>query len=76
MSNLALLFIGFVVTLIVAGSLTLLFWAEVQDGRDEEARLERERDLGDSQVLILQAAGANVVPLEAPRSETLRRGAA
>ena len=76
MSNLALLFVGFFVTLMVAGSLSLLFWAAVLDGREEDKRLDRERELADTQVVILEPAAANVVPVEALGSEPLTRGAA
>lgn len=76
MSNVALLVVGFFVTLMVAASLSMLFWAAVLDGRDEDARLDRERKSADAQVVTLEPGGAKVVPLPATGGDPLTRGAA
>lgn len=44
MSNLGLFVVGTLVTLLVTGSMALLFYGAVLDGRDEQARLDAERD--------------------------------
>ena len=44
MSNLGLFVAGTLVTLLVTASMALLFWGAVLDGRDEQARLDAERD--------------------------------
>jgi hypothetical protein len=44
MSNLGLFIVGALVTLLVTGSMALLFWGAVLDGRDEQARRAAERD--------------------------------
>ena len=44
MSNLGLFVAGTIVTLLVTASMALLFWGAVLDGRDEQARLDAERD--------------------------------
>jgi hypothetical protein len=44
MSNLGLFIVGTLVMLLVTGSMALLFWGAVLDGRDEQARRSAERD--------------------------------
>jgi len=44
MSNLGLFIVGTLVTLLVTGAMALLFYGAVLDGRDEQARLDAERD--------------------------------
>ena len=44
MNNLGLFVVGTLVTLLVTGSMALLFYGAVLDGRDEQARLDAERD--------------------------------
>ncbi len=44
MNNLGLFVAGTLVTLLVTTSMALLFWGAVLDGRDEQARLDAERD--------------------------------
>ena len=44
MSNLGLFVVGTLVTLLVTGAMALLFYGAVLDGRDEQARLDAERD--------------------------------
>jgi hypothetical protein len=44
MSNLGLFIVGTLVTLLVTGSMALLFWGAVLDGRDEQTRRAAERD--------------------------------
>jgi len=44
MSNLGLFVVGALVTLLVTGSMALLIYGAVLDGRDERARLDAERD--------------------------------
>jgi len=44
MSNLGLFIVGTLVTLLVTGAMALLIYGAVLDGRDEQARLDAERD--------------------------------
>ena len=78
MSNLALLTIGLFVTLMVAGSISLLIWGAILDGRDEDERLarEREREPAEAEVVRLETVPGNVVSLDAFDGGPLTRGAA
>ena len=44
MNTLGLFVVGMLVTLLVTGSMALLIYGAVLDGRDEMARLDAERD--------------------------------
>ena len=44
MSQVGLFVAGTLVTLLVTASMALLVWGAVLDGRDEQARLDAERD--------------------------------
>lgn len=60
MSNLAVFAVGLLVTLMVAGAMTLLIWGAVIDGReDEERRADNEQSAGgDAEIGRLGVAGA------------------
>lgn len=45
MSNVAVFAVGLLVTLLVAGAMTLLIWGAVIDGREEDERLAENEHL-------------------------------
>jgi hypothetical protein len=56
MSNLGLFIVGTLVTLLVTGSMALLFLGAVLDGRDEQARRAAERDSAKKDLRVVDAA--------------------
>jgi hypothetical protein len=57
MSNVGLFLVGAFVTLLVTASMALLFWGAVLDGRDEQARLDAQRERDEQTTLrVVDAA--------------------